>query len=90
MTKAAGKAGTLGKWLQKWLRLSGMCQCVFKVCFVAQPNTTDKQGNVHTWHIPTTAHVVISLALATRLTGVRVNSHFVFASYSRVSLSGST
>jgi hypothetical protein len=33
------------------------------------PNTTDPKGVTHTWHIPITAHVVISLSQATRLTG---------------------
>ena len=48
----------------------------------AQPNTTDPDGVRHTWHIPITAHVVISLSLATRLTGVRLNS--VIASHSQI------
>ena len=39
-----------------------------------QPNTTDPSGVTHTWHIPITAHVVISLSLATRLSGVRLQS----------------
>jgi len=41
------------------------------VYLVAQPNTTAPDGQNHTWHIPITAHVVISLSLASRLTGVR-------------------
>jgi len=44
-------------------------------CLFLQPDTTDPNGVTHTWHIPITAHVVISLSLATRLTGVRT---FVF------------
>jgi len=38
-----------------------------------QPNTTDPSGVNHTWHIPITAYVVISLSLAERVTGVRLN-----------------
>jgi len=33
------------------------------------PNTTAPDGTVNTWHIPITAHVIITLAQATRLTG---------------------
>jgi len=39
-----------------------------------QPDTMDPDGVNHKWHIPITAHVVISLSLASRLTGVCLNS----------------
>ena len=38
-----------------------------------QPNTTTPSGQNETWHIPITSHVLISLSLARRLTGVRLN-----------------
>jgi len=40
-------------------------------CLCAQPSTTGPDGVLHDWHIAITAHVVISLSQATRLTGVR-------------------
>ena len=42
-------------------------------CVFAQPNTTSWTGENYTWHVPITAHVLISLSQATRLTGVRLN-----------------
>nr|UCK81480.1 macroglobulin-complement related protein-like 2 [Arenicola marina] len=33
------------------------------------PESIDREGNNHTWHVPTTAHVTITLAKATRITG---------------------
>jgi len=53
---------------------------MLRMCFCAQPNTTDQYGVNHTWHIPITAHVVISLSVADRVTGVRLSS--LFASFS--------
>ena len=37
-----------------------------------QPDTTDPDGESRAWHIAITAHVVITLRSATRLTGVRL------------------
>ena len=48
-------------------------QCLSICCFCVQPNTTTPDGVNYTWHIPITAHVVISLSLADRVTGVRLN-----------------
>jgi len=51
-------------------------------CMYVQPNTTDPDGESRTWHIPITAHVVITLSSAKRLTGVRLNSLLATRSFS--------
>ena len=42
-----------------------------------QPISIDKDGEEHEWHLATTAHVTITLGLATRLTGVSEQSEHI-------------
>ena len=45
------------------------------MCFVLQPEMPADSGEVYEWHIPVTAHVLITLVGATRLSGVSYEWH---------------